>query len=295
MNQNIITAKPIILNSDQTFGENFTTTDNAVNYTQNSAQDWTNQFSKSEVIPNYQTTENNTYQVYQTQIPTTTTQNINQIEGIQIDQNYFQSTPIETTTSNYIQGTPIETTSTSNFIQSTPIETTTSNYISGVPIEQTTTNVIQNTQITTENPVFQSTPITTTNVTQNIPTLSTTNNMVYQSTPYTMISNSPRPINNIIQTTPVTTTTTTTTTTNVIPQTNQVVTQTVAQPSVQTTQPVQVQAQPTIQANPQTSNNSHFVNNYPIFENDPRRVAFYNNKVKVYNTYRLVKPVPIEN
>ena len=139
INNNVITAKPIFLNSDQTLGENFTTE----NFTDNNAQDWTNHFSKSETMPNYQMTENSTYQVYENQIPSTTSN----IEGteIQTSQNYYQSTPVETTTSNFIQSTPIEIAG-SNYTLGTPMETTTSNYtnnyIQSTPVETTTTTII---------------------------------------------------------------------------------------------------------------------------------------------------------
>ena len=64
--------------------------------------------------------------------------------------------------------------------------------------------------------------------------------------------------------------------------------------NIQTKQnPQIVQTQTVNQINPIISSNLHFVNNYPIYENDPRRVAFYNNKVKVYDTFRLYKPIPV--
>ena len=327
-NNAVINAQPITLNSEQAYDVPFTTTENTFNYIDNNAQDSANQYITSENNQNYETVDNNTFQNYSTATPITTTENFNLNEGYQIhDQNFYQSTPITnlentplTTSSEYIQGEPTNyIQSTDNIIEGTPITTTTNDYQNYENIYQsapmtTTTDFIQNTPITTTQNM-QVTTTTTTTTTQNYnqdPTITTSPNYI-QTTPITQ---------NIYQSAPIITTQKVIQTTNQIPQTvNQVpqmnnnqniniVNQQVQEPK-STSPTVKTNTKSTTQEKqtvpPQTqqdtkpvanvsnaSNNSHFVSNYPIFENDPRRVAFYNNKVKVYNTYRLVKPVPIE-
>ena len=265
-NETTITAKPIFLGENQEYSTPITTTENTFNYNDGNVQDITNQYSipqndqNIDITHNYQSTDN--YQVFQS-TPMTTTENYNQFQYETQPQTIYQSTPVTTTT----------TTTKTNY-----------NTLQGfTPVQEST--YTQNYSTNLNNIVQQSNVIpTTTSTTQIIsqPVNQVITQPITQQQIQTVTQTVAQPVNQVV-TQPVN---------QVITQpVNQVVTQPRVTQVQPTTNQVQIQAAP---ANQNTSNNSHFVSNYPIYENDPRRVAFYNNKVKVYNTYRLVKPVPIE-
>ena len=200
-------------------------------------------------------------------------------QNIDVSQNYqttdnlqaFQSTPTPITTTENFEQFQYESQPQQNIIQSTPVTTQSFNQFQYETQPQQ--NIIQSTPIvTTDANTFQG--LNTVQEPTFAPNYNTSSKFIQEN------KSLPIPAQPTYQ---------------VLSQpVNQVVSQQqVTQNPITISQEIKGFEVKTVNQNKVT--NSHFVTNYPIYENDPRRVAFYNNQVKVYNTYRLVKPVPIIN